>query len=132
MKFYPGHMQSDNVAAVLSYIEKHYKENITLESVSNAIYLNPNYVSRLFKKEVGVTMSSYIIFKKLEEAKKMLEHTDKSIIDISAATGFTELSYFCKVFKKNVGFTPRDYRTKIRQSGAERRKIVEKYVRKNI
>ncbi|MCL1995643.1 MAG: DNA-binding response regulator [Defluviitaleaceae bacterium] len=128
LKYYPSHLVSDHVLKTLAYIENNYKENITLDSVADQVYLSHHYISRLFKKEVGVTMSSYIIFRKLEEAKVLLMETEKSILDIAVILGFTEQSYFCKVFKKNLGQTPMEFRAGLKLAKNERKKILERYL----
>ena len=127
IKYYPSHLMSDHVSNVLNYIEEQYQGNITLDSVAKKVHLNRHYISRLFKKEVGITMSSYIISRKLEEAKILLSQTEKPISDISASLGFAGQSYFCKVFKKNLNQTPMEFRTQSRYIKNERKEILEKY-----
>ena len=79
--------------------------------------LSAPYFSRLFKKETGYSVSSYILAKKLETAKSMLASSSYSIAEISASLAFPSQSYFTNVLKKDCGLTPKEYRSKNRDSG---------------
>jgi YesN/AraC family two-component response regulator len=103
-------MISKEIKAALDYIDSNYTENISLEKISSKVFLSCYYFSRLFKAEVGVTFSSYVIYKKIEAAKEMLENTNKSALEISNFLNFNEQTYFSKIFKKYVGETPSKYR----------------------
>jgi len=98
------------VSAALRYINSYFTENISLEDVADAVYLSSYYLSRLFKKEVGVNFSSYLLYKRLDEAKRLLKETDAPISGISSSLSFSDPSYFCKVFKKYTSSTPKEYR----------------------
>ena len=76
--------------------------------------LSRPYLSALFKKENGITLSDYIASEKVKEACHMLEYTDKSILEISTALGFSSQSHFTKVFKKIKGVTPKSIRNEPR------------------
>ncbi len=101
--------------AVLNYIEKYFKKGISLEEVANYANLSVHYLSKLFKKEVGINFVNYVTERKIEEAKKLLEMTDIPILNISLELSFKEQNYFSKVFKKLVGMTPTQYRDKKRR-----------------
>jgi len=103
---------SKEVFAALIYIDAHYKENISLKAVADEVYLSSFYLSRLFKKEVGVNFSTYLLNKRLEDAKMLLESTAISISSISSSLSFSDLSYFCRVFKNYTSLTPKEYRKK--------------------
>ena len=83
---------------------------ITTQEVADHLHVSRPYLSELFKKENGVTLSNYIITEKINEACRMLEYTDKSILEISTALGFSSQSHFTKVFKKIKGTTPKGIR----------------------
>ena len=72
--------------------------------------LSPNYLSSLFKKEVGIPISDYIQRHRVDEAKKLLVLTNYSISDISTWLNLNDQSYFIKIFKKYTGLTPRGFR----------------------
>ena len=94
----------------IDYIYEHLHTRITVEILSEKCGLSTAYLSRLFKKETGYTISSYILSKKLETAKSMLAYSDYSIAEISAALAFPSQSYFSNAFKKEYGLTPLKYR----------------------
>jgi YesN/AraC family two-component response regulator len=116
----PRNMISKEIRAALDYIDSNYRENISLEKISSKVFLSCYYFSRLFKAEVGVTFSSYVIYKKIEAAKEMLENTSKSALEISNYLNFNEQTYFSKIFKKYVGETPSKYRRMIKMQKEER------------
>jgi two-component system response regulator YesN len=98
----------DSVFIIKSYINDNISERITLESLANAVHLNPQYTSRLFKKETGQNLIDYINKKKIEEAKSLI--LDKNLIStVIERTGFSSESYFIKVFKEQTGMTPKAY-----------------------
>ena len=100
---------SKPVIDCIDYIYDHLSSRITMSDLSLAIGLSESYISRIFKKETGYTVSEYILLKKIETAKSMLSYSDYSIAQISDALAFPNQSYFTKVFKKQCGKTPKQY-----------------------
>ncbi|WP_335458038.1 helix-turn-helix domain-containing protein [Neobacillus niacini] len=98
------------ITACRHYIYNHLYGDITLEQLAEMCRLSPNYLSSLFKKEVGIPISEYIQQQRVDEAKKLLAITSYSISDISTWLNFNDQSYFIKVFKKYTGLTPRQFR----------------------
>ncbi len=94
----------------LHYVFKHLYEQITLKQLADFTNLHPNYLSTLFKKEVGLPLRAYIQKAKVEEAKTLMRFTDDSITEISSLLNFYDQSYFTKVFKKFTGMTPHHFR----------------------
>lgn len=78
--------------------------------IAKAVFLNQEYLSRLFKTETGRTLSNYIAWEKIEQAKEMLRSTDIPIGIIAQKTGYTNFSYFSQVFKRSTGLSPLEYR----------------------
>ena len=101
---------SKAVTAVINYIYEHLHTRITLATLASVTNLSAPYLSRLFKKETGYSISDYILWKKLETAKSMLASSDYSIAEISASLAFPSQSYFTNVLKKDCGMTPKEYR----------------------
>ncbi|MDR1977473.1 MAG: helix-turn-helix domain-containing protein [Synergistaceae bacterium] len=128
LKFYPPDMMSKEITKALAYIDAHYWKGVDMKSVAEEVSLSCYYFSRLFKKEVGVNFSQYILHKRLELAKQMLEETDRFITDIAVTVGFQEHSYFGKIFKQLTGDTPSEYRKKLAQFKEERKKIKDRYL----
>ncbi len=96
----------------LDYIYDNLHRKITLEMLAEETELSPSYLSRLFKKEVGMTVSAYILKKRLETAENMLKYSDHSCTDISNYLCFSSESHFIQAFRKHTGFTPKSYRQK--------------------
>ncbi|MGL5615248.1 MAG: helix-turn-helix domain-containing protein [Sarcina sp.] len=93
-----------------NFIFNNLYEDISLSTLSKVVNLNPNYLSELFKKEVGVTLSNYIQQQKIEEAKKLLTLTDYSLSEIYTLLNFKSQSYFSTIFKKFTKVTATQYR----------------------
>ncbi len=104
---------ADRDAAVITikdYIQSHLDENLTRESLAALVYLTPDYLSHLFKRETGFSLTNYIIYERIEEAKRLLAGTGLNISDIATRCGFQNISYFSKQFKRFTGVTPREFR----------------------
>ncbi len=99
---------------VCRYILNHINDKIRLSDIANDLDMNPSYLSRVFKQKTGITISNYISQKKTDEAKRLLENTNLSILAISNRLGFSDQHYFQSIFKKYTGTTPRAYRIDIR------------------
>lgn len=95
----------------MNYIYTHLYEELTLTQLAELVDMHPNYVSSLFKKEVGMPIAEYIHQTKIDEAKTLLTFTDYSLLKISTILNFHDQSYFTKVFKKYTGITPKKYKT---------------------
>lgn len=103
---------SKQVEACQEYIFNHLYEDIPLLILSELAGLNGHYLSHLFKKETGVSISHFIQKERVEEAKKLLDFTKDPVSTISSRLNFYDQTYFIKVFKKHTGMTPKQYKTK--------------------
>lgn len=99
------------IIPVLSHINMHYYEDITLKEVSAMLNFDESYFCRLFKNATGATFTEYLNFVRICKAEKMLNKTRDSILEISEAVGFSSVSYFNRIFKKYRHISPRAYRT---------------------
>ncbi len=95
---------------VISYIDSHYSEKVTLEGIAQAVGVSPKYLCRTFVSLTGKTPISYLNEYRVECACEMLRGGEESMLDIAAACGFGDQSYFVKQFRKTVGVTPGAYR----------------------
>ena len=102
---------SKPIAVCIDYICDSLHTRIYVETLAELVDLNPAYLSRLFKKEVGVTISQYIQDKKIETAQNMLVYSDYTPAQISSILAFPNQSYFTEIFRKKTGMTPKKYRT---------------------
>ena len=98
------------ITDVLKYIKLHYTSEITLSDVAAHFYLNPSYLSRVFKEQTGFLFSEYITKLRIKEANKLLSLTNKQITDIALICGFNSLNNFCKTYKKTMGISALEYR----------------------
>ena len=94
----------------INYISAHYSEELSVEMIASAVYLTPDYLSRLFKKATGKSISQYIRQYRMEKAKDALLHTRKKVIDIGIESGYPNYSYFCQSFRESFGSSPEKYR----------------------
>jgi AraC-like DNA-binding protein len=101
---------SKTITACKDYIYKHIYEEINHIEIATYVELSPKYLSFLFKKEVGITVSEYIQQIKIDEVKKLLAYSKTPISEIGSLLHFNDQSYFTKVFKKVVGITPKQFR----------------------
>lgn len=95
---------------LITYIDKHFTEDLNRKALAEIVYLSEDHLARVFKKETGQTLVSYITEKRLGLAKSLLLHSDEPIYQIASAVGYDNYSYFTKIFKKEVGVTPVEYR----------------------
>ncbi len=98
------------IRVVVDYIAKHYGQKLTLEGMAELVNLNPVYFSALFKKEMGINFSNYLIKIRMDHAKKALIETNESITLIGRSVGYEDQKYFSQAFKKSVGIGPAVYR----------------------
>jgi two-component system response regulator YesN len=92
------------------FIHDHFMDDILLEDVTEQIFMNPAYFSRLFKQETGENFSDYLIKIRMEKAIEYLKMPQYKIYEISAKVGYRNIKYFYKLFKKYTGLTPTEYR----------------------
>ncbi|CAH1202194.1 Regulator of RpoS [Paenibacillus allorhizoplanae] len=95
---------------VTAYINRHYKESITLESLAAYFYISKEHLSRAFKTFTGETITDYIHLKRMEKAKELIVDHKLSIKHAAEMTGYPDLAYFYRVFKKHYGFAPGELR----------------------
>lgn len=109
---------------IKQYIHAHYGDELTRNDLAEVVYLNPDYLARLFKKETGISLGSYVIQVRISVAKQLLETTKLSVYAVANQVGYANYSYFSKLFKQEVGVTPNEYkknpRTAARWPVAER------------
>ncbi|MCI8632041.1 MAG: AraC family transcriptional regulator [Lachnospiraceae bacterium] len=101
---------SKPITLCLDYIYHHLHESISVRDLAEQVHLNESYLSTLFKKETGCSISSYILSKRMEAAQNMLKFSDYTYAEISAILAFSSQSHFIRAFKKHTGYTPKRYR----------------------
>jgi len=115
-KIHTGH-----IAKCIDYIYEHLHTRITVSQLAGHTGLDASYLSRLFKKEVGVTINEYIRSRKIETAKNLLVYSDYGSAQIASILAFPSQSYFSEVFRRQTGMSPLRYRkTHFRETGIGR------------
>jgi two-component system response regulator YesN len=109
-----GTKSGDNksVALVKLFIQKNFHKVINLDMLANQVSMNPSYFSVLFKKEEGISLTDYIVSVRIIKAMEYLRDPQFKVYEVATKTGFNDEKYFSKVFKKNVGITPKEYKEK--------------------
>lgn len=96
--------------SICMYVQEHFQFQLNRDSVGELFKISPNHVSRLFKQEGLVAFNDYVNFVRISRAKYLLKFHHQSLDEVAAACGYTETSYFCRVFKKFTKMTPSSYR----------------------
>lgn len=100
---------SKPIVRCIDYIYKNLNTRITVATLAEYIELHPSYLSKLFKKQTGISISMYIQERKIETAQNMLKYSEYSPAQIASILAFPTQSYFIEVFKKRIGMTPKKY-----------------------
>ena len=105
-------------AMIVKKIFELVKENkaITREELASQVFLSPDYMAKVFKKETGKRISDYLSEVRLQEAKCLLTDTTRSISDIASSLSYSNFSGFSRMFKSETGLSPAEYRKKAPQS----------------
>lgn len=100
----------DVIYKAIEFIKKNYMKKISLDNVSDHVFLSKSYFSKIFKDELGLNYNAYINKLRIDMSKELLLHDNINLIDVSNLVGFEDQSYFSKVFKKITGSSPGKYR----------------------
>ncbi len=106
---------TNNTQAVYSaaeFMQKNYREKIGIGDIANEVHLSSSYLSHIFSKTIGCTMTDYLTRIRLNQAKIMLGNLSLNVGQVAAACGFDDVSYFSRVFKKAEGISPSEYKKK--------------------
>ena len=96
------------------YFQLHYHENISIEQMSDALFISRSTLSRLIHRFFNTTFTDYLLHLRIEKAKQVLAETNLTVQEIAGAVGFKDPYYFMKVFKKLTGYTPSMYRNNMK------------------
>ena len=101
--------QIDSIKSALEYVEHHYADEISLETLAACAGMTPNYFCRVFKAVTHQTPMTYVLNYRLEQAELLLAGTDLPVTAVSLKCGFLDHSYFIRVFRRTKGITPKQY-----------------------
>jgi two-component system response regulator YesN len=96
---------------IRSIVQEGYARELSIAKIAEEVFLTPNYISLIFKKETGETITDYITRIRIGKAKELLRTTDLKVMEISERVGYENPHYFSTVFKKTVGLHPLKYRS---------------------
>ncbi|MDQ6417907.1 helix-turn-helix domain-containing protein [Paenibacillus sp. LHD-117] len=96
--------------AILDYVERHYRDELSISALSEQFNVNANYISQLFRKETGTTFTQYVTELRVAHACRLLTETDLPINEIAEKSGYSDYFYFTRIFKRAKGTTPSGYR----------------------
>ncbi len=108
----PDAKHTETLQKVMEYVGANYMKRITLNDISEHVAFSVSYLSRMFKEEKGINLTSYINEVRVRNAKLLLKGSNAPLSEVAYLTGFDDQSYFSKVFKKHTGMTPGKYREK--------------------
>lgn len=109
-KINPHSTSKRNLREIKDYIDLNYTQKITLDNLAQQFFINKFYLTRLFKEQFGISVTSYLLQVRTTQAKQLLRFTDLSIEQISQKCGMNDANYFSRMFKKVEGITPGEYR----------------------
>lgn len=95
---------------ICMYLQENFQFPLTRDSVADHFRLSPNHVSRLFRSEGYMRFTDYLTWVRLDRAKYMLRHHDRTLGEVAQSCGFSDIGYFCRVFKRKTKLTPTAYR----------------------
>ena len=98
------------IVGIVRYMQEHLQEEISLNILAEEFHLSAQYISQLFKNEIGVNFLAYLTNIRMEQAKKLLLSTDHAVAEIAEKSGYGDYRVFTKAFKKTEGVTPSQYR----------------------
>ena len=101
------------IGKVITMVDYDITADLSLGAIAERLFINPSYLSNVFSKEMGQTLTQYVNARRIERAAIMLHKTDMQIQDIASNVGLVDVNYFIRVFKKKYGMTPTKYRKEI-------------------
>ncbi|MGS2776387.1 response regulator transcription factor [Robertmurraya sp. GLU-23] len=104
------------IAKVKEYINNNLQNDISRDDIANFVFLNPDYLTRIFKKSTGLSLTEYVAEQRIKRSTSLLLYSDMPISEIAQKVGYDNFAYFSNKFKKVTDITPSDYRKKYRKS----------------
>lgn len=102
--------KSELVEQVIEYLEHHYTEELNLNDIANEFFIAPNYLYKKFKEKKDMTVMQYLENIRMNKAVELLKNTNISVTMVAGMTGYNDSNYFSRIFKKNYGISPREFR----------------------
>lgn len=109
-EYEPEKQEERTITGITRYLQEHLSEEMSLSILSDEFHLNAQYISQLFRNEIGVGFLTYLTNIRMEKAKQLLLSTSFSVAEVAERSGYVDYRIFTKVFKKVEGITPSQYR----------------------
>jgi two-component system response regulator YesN len=97
----------------MDFLERNYNKPLTLRQVADAVYVSPFYISRMFTRQLGKTMTDYLNGIRIRHACELLADVEYKVYQVGEMVGIPDAHYFSRIFKKHVGVTPTEYRNNV-------------------
>lgn len=108
----------DTISAVKAYIHEHLSGDLTLDHVSEQVFISPKYLSKLFKEETGIVYSEYVTSQRMERARELMTQREITVEQIASTVGYRTPAYFIKKFKEIHGCTPKNFMRSLMEQGS--------------
>lgn len=102
--------KTDTITEIKKFIYDNFNKDISLTELASRFFMNPSYLSQMFKEKTGDTYVNYVMKLRINKAKELLKSTDMKIYEICEKVGYSDTNYFSKLFEKLEGCRPRDYK----------------------
>lgn len=106
--------QQSRTTQIIDYINNNYEHDISLQNLADMLHISEYYLCREFKKNTNRTITDYIKRTRIMNAERFFIETDKNVTEVATMTGFSNLTHFYRVFKDITGYSPSEYRKKIK------------------
>jgi len=118
-----GEKKSDTeiITKIKGYIQENIEEKISREQIAMHVYVSADYISHIFKREMGISLSEYIMRQKIEKAKQLIQEGEDNIGNIAIRLGYGSFSYFTELFKRQAGIPPSEYKNIARRQNKGKR-----------
>lgn len=110
----PPSSENDTVTRIRQFIEDNIQTELTREQLGRMLFMNPDYIARLFREKQGISLNDYIRNRRISYAKTLLRETSLPLTEVCTRVGYAYNTYFFNVFKKATGLSPSEYRNKFR------------------
>ena len=119
---YKAHQRySEPVAKAIELIHKNCGNSaFSLQMAADALYVTPQYLSRIFHRETGDTFGAYLAGKRIKEAMRLLQNQELKMYEIAQRTGYSTQHYFSSAFKRALGISPAEYRKNVLEQGGRK------------
>lgn len=108
----------DTISAVKAYIHEHLSGDLTLDHVSEQVFISPKYLSKLFKEETGIVYSEYVTNQRMERARELMTQREITVEQVASTVGYRTPAYFIKKFKEIHGCTPKNFMRNLMEQGS--------------